>query len=182
MLEYQHRQAISEGENMAFITALSTAIGLLLGFSLQRFVAIYLDMNSLIISFEHEKEDQKEKVMQNYKSQKFSFLVFALLILILSVAYYIFILTIWHAKDQDIISSLPEKFQSFVYIAFYILLFSLWLISFVVFHALFKNAYYLIENGVKLLSTLARHHLCFAFFFSFLLLCFLIHLSRLVGM
>ena len=67
---------------MAFITALSTAIGLLLGFSLQRFVAIYLDMNSLIISFEHEKEDQKEKVMQNYKSQKFSFLVFALLILI----------------------------------------------------------------------------------------------------
>ncbi len=61
MLEYQHRQAISEGENMAFITALSTAIGLLLGFSLQRFVAIYLDMNSLIISFEHEKEDQKRK-------------------------------------------------------------------------------------------------------------------------
>lgn len=38
---------------MAFITALSTAIGLLLGFSLQRFAVIYLDMDSLIISIEH---------------------------------------------------------------------------------------------------------------------------------
>ena len=44
---------------------------------------------------------------------------------------------------------------------------------------LFKNAYYLIENGVKLLSTLAVT--TYVLLFSFLLLC-LTHLSRLVGM
>lgn len=140
-------------------------------------------MNILIISIEHTKDDTEiEPKTQKYKSQKFAFKIFGLLIIILIIAYYIFILTIWYAKDQNPISGLPTEFQKFFIWAFYVLLFSLVIISYFVFYAVFKHISPLKGKMAILSSLIAQRYSLFAFFCSFLILVFLFCLAKLVGM
>ena len=59
--------------------------------------------------------------MQNYKSQKFSFLVFAFILIFGSILYFYF--DYLARKRSRYYFLITRKIQSFVYIAFYILLF-----------------------------------------------------------